>query len=236
MKFEFINRYPSLYLKKSRTVVVADIHIGKELKLLESGINFLNASENMADVLLKICKDKKSKSLIIIGDLKDSILYPDKKEYNLIKAFFDRFEGFEIRVAKGNHDSHLEEIFKLLRINAIIEKEIFIEDAVLLHGNALPSEEAMNKKIMFSAHAHAIIEKNNNERVWLKAPIGFGAMKYYKQFNPKEKLILVPHFNNILSGLDVSRIYNFMPIFRNNIFDFKKISIFDLEGKRKNLH
>ena len=119
MKIEFINGFPSVYIKEINAVVIGDVHIGKELSLSKIGVQFINATEVMAENAAMLCRIKNAKKLIILGDVKESILYPDKKEYELIKKFFDRLSEFEVFIVKGNHDSHLTEIFEVLNIKVI---------------------------------------------------------------------------------------------------------------------
>ncbi len=230
-EFEFIKGFPALYLKSSSAIVIGDLHIGKELKLAQSGIKFLNATQVMANTVMKLCKYKKAKRLVLLGDVKESILYPDKYEYNALADFFNALKGLEIIITKGNHDSHMEEILKILNVDAIVDKEITLGNTVLMHGNALPSENAMTEKLIIMAHAHAVLEKNKNERVWIKASIGTTFKKYYEGVNKKEELIITPQFNDILSGMDIAKVKEFIPVLRNNIFDFRKIKVYGLDGK-----
>ncbi len=230
MNFEFVKGVPIGYIKKFSCLVIGDIHLGKELKFENKGVTFINVNKKMLENLSDICSQKKIKKIIVLGDIKESIMYPDKNEYSLIKEFFEgiKKKGIDIFIAKGNHDGHLEEVFKQIKINAVIDKEIFLDDFVFMHGNALPSDEAMMKKYLVVAHAHAVY---NGEPIWIKTIIGKDVKKEYKKFNKKEKLILVPHFNPLLSGLELEKVEGFMPIFRNNIFSFKNKKVFTLNGK-----
>ncbi|MEM0200964.1 MAG: metallophosphoesterase [Candidatus Micrarchaeaceae archaeon] len=219
-----------MYIKDSSCLVIGDLHLGKELKFENEGITFLNVTKTISKTLIDVFKKKKIKKLIILGDIKESIMYPDKKEYELLKEFFNPIEkqGIEILIAKGNHDGHLEEVFKQIKINATINKEIFFEDFIFMHGNSMPSQKAVLKKYIIIAHSHSIYKGN---RIWIKAKIGKNAKKIYKEVNPRIQLIVVPHFNPLLSGLELEKINEFIPMFRNNVFDFKNKKIFTLNGK-----
>ena len=230
-EFEFIKGFPALHLESYSAIVIGDLHIGKELKLAQSGIRFLNVTQIMANTVLKLCRSKKAKKLILLGDIKESILYPDKEEYNALGNFFNTLKDLEIMIAKGNHDSHMEEILKVLNVDATVDKEITLGNVVLMHGNALPSENAMMEKLIVMAHSHAVLEKNNNERIWIKASIGTEFKEYYDEVNKKEELIITPQFNDILSGMDITKVKEFIPVLRNNIFEFKKIKVYGLDGK-----
>ena len=230
MNFEFVNGLPVGYIKNFSCLVIGDLHLGKELKFENKGITFVNINEKISKTLTDVFSKRKVKKIMILGDVKESIMYPDRNEYLLLKRFFESIQEnkIEIFIAKGNHDGHLEEVFKQIKINVTINKEVFLGDFVFMHGNALPSQEAMLKKYLVVAHAHAVY---NGESVWIKTGIGKNAKKAYKKINEKEKLILVPHFNPLLNGLELDKVGDFMPIFRNNIFSFENKKVFTLSSK-----
>lgn len=230
MKFEFVKGLPIGYIKKFSCLIIGDLHLGKELKFESRGVTFLNVTKKISENLIEVCSEKKIKKIIILGDVKESILYPDKNEYFLLKEFFEDLQkhGIEILIAKGNHDGHLEEVFNQIKINAKIDSEIVIEDFVFMHGNAMPSVEAMLKKYIVIAHAHPTY---NGERIWIKTVIDKMSKKSYKKVNSKAQLIVVPHFSPLLTGLELEKVEEFLPVFRKNIFSFKNKRIFTLEGK-----
>ncbi|MGC8479429.1 MAG: metallophosphoesterase [Candidatus Micrarchaeia archaeon] len=230
MNVEFVKEYPILYIKDISCLVIGDLHIGKEDLFKNRGVVFLNATKRMSQILEKEINEKKAEKLVLLGDIKESIMYPEKKEYLLLKEFFEVIKNkIKIYITKGNHDGHIEEIIDMMGIKAKIKNEILIKDYAFLHGNGLPSNKAILKKYIISAHAHAV--DDNGKRIWITAPLGKGALELYKPVNKKCKLIIVPQFNELLTGLNINKVATFLPMLRKDIFSIKKAQYFYLNEK-----
>jgi metallophosphoesterase superfamily enzyme len=57
-------------------LVVPDLHIGMELGLSRKGVHLFNATDRMAERIKRIMRFS-LENLIILGDVKESILYPE---------------------------------------------------------------------------------------------------------------------------------------------------------------
>jgi metallophosphoesterase superfamily enzyme len=153
----------------------------------------------------------------------------------LIGFFKELDKHFDIKVVLGNHDAHLNEA-----ISESCTNELLLGRAALLHGNKWPSEEAIKKEIIVTAHNHiavTLFDKNNafyKEKAWLIAPIEKGgATKFYKTPRAR-KLIVMPAYNDLILGMPVNKMShkeNINPLFRNNIFDYNKAEIYTIRGE-----
>ncbi len=215
-------------------IVVGDLHLGLERKLYEKGIKMHTASEVMANTLMKIADDYKTKSIILLGDVKESILNPDVGERRSINQFFDALNGFDIKIASGNHDSRLGDLVK-----APIEDEIIMGNVALLHGNAWPSEAAMQKDYLIVAHNHVAVafkDKNGRayaQKAWLVSGLdSAGAKKRYKKFNAEIKLVVMPAFNDLIIGMPVNAVSDshINPLFRNRVFNYEESEVYSMDG------
>ncbi len=228
----FLNGRPALYLKKDRVLVAGDLHIGVELGMKEKGLFFNKAAEKMASSLLETCKLSGAKSVALLGDVKDSIGVPPREEVEALKEFFAQMHGIEVRIAKGNHDAYLERILKGMGANASVEKEILLGEAALMHGNAWPSDGAMEKQHIITGHGHIAAQVNGRtEKAWLVAGAGKMAAKIYERCNEGIKLVVAPAFNPLITGTRINeRTRSFIPLFKGDVFDFNSAKVYALDG------
>ena len=223
MLVSFIVGEPALLIKKERIIVVSDLHLGMEERLREKSFHFPQASKKLGERIFDIYKKYNAREIILLGDIKESIGYPTISEYRDMGDFFHELEDAKLRIAKGNHDAHIGKIFDRLGIDAEISREILLKDLALMHGNALPSEEAMDKKVLIAGHGHASANVNGNyEKVWV-------VIKKKKGF---PELIIMPPFNKLILGSDVSENFAYhMPMLRAGFFDLRRAEIYNLDGE-----
>ncbi len=222
------------FLKK-RYIILGDLHIGYEKRLIKQGIHIYNITDMMSREIINLSKIYKTKNIILLGDIKDSILHPEQIELESIKKFFNNLKDLNITIANGNHDAFLDNI-----INVKTQHELYLGEVALLHGNRFPSKEAMKRKVLVTAHNHIAvnIELGNNtfvkEKAWLIANINNEvATSFYKEIKTKN-LIVLPAFNPMIIGKSVNsnlKNKNINPLFNNNIFDYNNSQVYDLSGK-----
>ena len=152
-------------------LVIGDLHIGMERNLRERGVH-VDATAQLSDRIRKLVKEFSIDKVILLGDIKESILYPDAAEARLVRSFFERLGDLDIEVIAGNHDAHLQEL-----ISNRISRELIIGRFAFLHGDKRPSEKAMLCDYLITAHSHPavrIIDKNGavyEEKVWVVANV-----------------------------------------------------------------
>ncbi|MDE1767921.1 MAG: metallophosphoesterase family protein [Candidatus Micrarchaeota archaeon] len=232
MSISFINAVPALLVEKERVVVAGDLHIGMESKFADSGVMFPNPARRMAEELLLICKENDSKKVVLLGDVKDSLANMVRTDMLMLKEFFDVMKGIDVNIVKGNHDANLDQILGGMGFNIPIAKELLLDDVALMHGNALPSEEAVMKKYIVCGHGHIAAHLNGvDSKAWLVAPSGEGMKEHYKKYNKGIKFVAAPAFNRLIIGSRVSReTEEHIPLLNNKLFDFAKSDTYDLYG------
>lgn len=216
-------------------LVIGDLHIGAERRFIDKGIRLYEANELMAKEILGIASEFKVKDVILLGDIKDSIMHPDRRELMSIKALFNALEGYRVRVIRGNHDAYISEI-----TSAEVREELLIGRFALLHGNKWPSAKAMQKDYIMTAHNHISVTLKDKRggyyryKAWLIAKINEKeASKRYKRFNKNAKLIMMPAFNALIMGTPIQKHNsgNINPLVRNNVFDYASGSVYNLYGE-----
>jgi metallophosphoesterase superfamily enzyme len=233
MKISFIRGSPALMIKTGRILVASDLHIGNEFKLARSGIHFTNATKRMAQDLLETYKKNRARRLVLLGDIKESIGYPPREEFEAIASFFHAFRDIDVSIVRGNHDAHLSEILKRIGISLFPVNELIIDGIALLHGNGMPSEAAMKKDYIIAGHSHiAVNAEGRASKGWLVAGAGKGAPNEYARFNKRIKLIVMPAYNSLITGVSVNDRDDWtMPLFRRKVFNASTAKAYDLNGK-----
>ena len=216
-------------------MIIGDLHIGAERRLAHKGIHIYDAVDVMLGKVKALLKEYGADSLIILGDVKDSILYPAAPEAMCVKRFFDGLKDYDVVVTRGNHDPHLEEI-----VSVRVVDELVINGFAFLHGHRWPTESAMRCAYIFAGHNHvavSFVDKNRgfyNQKAWLVSELNRkAALEKYPNVNKEIKLVVMPAFNDLIIGMPVNEVYdeNLSPLFRNNIFDYNKGKIYSLRGE-----
>lgn len=233
-EFRIIRGYPAVYLRGENAVVISDNHLGAEFRLFREGFSFPGASMKQAEEIVEICRMTGAKKVISLGDVKDSILYPPSEEYSSIQQFFRKLEDIKFIICRGNHDSHLGEILEKIGANATISKEFSTESSAFLHGNAMPSESLMKKRMIFIGHGHFSAKILGFERkAFILSKPGEGISLIYKKWDRRIRLLALPSFSRLVFGTDIcsSRTSN-IPLFRRHVFEVEGSAIFTTDGKK----
>lgn len=211
-------------INAKRYVVAGDLHIGRDLRISKLGIHVYGTAEAMAARLKKIARAFSAERIILIGDIKDSILHPQAQERINIARFFDAISELTTAVVLGNHDAMIE-----LPRGVKAHKEILIGKFAFVHGHAMPTEAAMQKAHLVAAHDHpAFAGPLREEKAWVVCKIDESvAAKFYKRPNPELEIISIPAFNPLVAGGTGGSIN---PLFRNRVFSMDRASIYGLDG------
>ncbi len=234
VRFLYGNAALLLHDKEQRHLVLGDLHLGLEKKLYDKGVHLYGAAEHMARQVVALAKENKTDNVILLGDIKESIMYPDSTERQGIDEFFSLLDGLKIRIAVGNHDGHLGEL-----IGVPIADEIILGNVTLLHGHMWPSDDAMTKDYIIVAHNHVAVSFKDekgafyNQKAWLVASVDIeGASARYKSINNSIKLVVMPAFNDLITGKAVNEVEetHINPLFRNKIFDYANATVYSMDG------
>jgi hypothetical protein len=221
---------------KGRYLVVGDLHIGLESEFIRKGINLYSATEFMANKIKAIAEAQEVHGIIVLGDVKESVLYPTVSDRKKIADFFSSLERYDIIITKGNHDPHLDEV---LGGKVNIVDEYVVDGYAFLHGHKWPSEAAMGCGTIFAAHNHIavqIIDENKGiytQKAWLVAKLNAdAAMERYKTFSNKSKLVILPAFNDLIVGTPVNKVIGdkLSPLLRSHTFEYETAQIYGMQG------
>ncbi|MGC8939407.1 MAG: metallophosphoesterase [Candidatus Bathyarchaeia archaeon] len=222
--------YPAAIIKtqKTRTLVIADLHIGWEMALAEKGIHIPTQTPRLLKTLLMLIFKHKPDELLILGDVKHTVAKAELGEWQDIPEFFNELKNHvkEITVIRGNHDGNLEpllpENIKLLPATAIT-----IGNIGLFHGHRWPPPTLLKCETLVMGHVHPVLAFKDpagfrvTKQVWIKAKCGVTELAetllqkhgIKVEKNPEEKLwerykikpktkwlFIMPSFNDSLGG------------------------------------
>jgi uncharacterized protein len=219
----------AVFLRKSKTLILSDIHIGYEEALNKKGILIPRHQFRLTyDKLNELLKKIKPNKIIINGDLKHEFGIISETEWRHTIKIVDLFLSFtpNLFLIKGNHDKILEPITK--KRNLSVLDYLIIEDLLIIHGDKLPLDDLLRKiKTIIIGHEHPAISISNYPRVEEYKCFILGKYK-------TKNLLVLPSFNLITNGTDILKEKLLSPfinkfdefnvyIVGDKIFDFGKV-------------
>jgi len=228
---------------EKRTLVVADLHIGLEWGLQESGIHIPSGTAELANALLGCLKKSGAEELLFIGDLKHNVPRASGQEYRELPAFISEFTGrARVNVIPGNHDGGIKNVLGAEADVVIHPVSGIVMDGVgFLHGHTWPGEPLLRCGTIVCAHNHPKVRLTDEvghavtERVWLRSPLAAQPLvERYPDLRvgdvPRE-LIVMPAFNPRCGGMVVNEEPVLIgPLFANGIADLERTRVYMLDG------
>ena len=217
---------------KTKTLVIADPHLGWEMALQEKGIHVPSQTPKLLKKLTSLLSKYKPDALLILGDVKYTVVKAELGEWRDIPDFFTELKNHisDIGIVRGNHDANLEPLLpenvKLLPATGTI-----IGDIGLFHGHKWPSPMLLKCKTLVMGHLHPVVVFRDpagfriTRQVWIKAKCNTeglskillqkhgvkiegtpeATVKKHYNFNPKtSQIFIMPSFNDFLGGRPIN--------------------------------
>ncbi|MBI4147768.1 metallophosphoesterase [Candidatus Woesearchaeota archaeon] len=214
-----------LFLESFKTAIIADLHLGYEEALKFEGVlvpRFLckDLMKRIEPVLVKL----KPKRVVINGDFKHEFGTVMKQEWRDTLRFIDFLSRHcgEIVIVKGNHDVFLGAIAS--RRNVRVEKELWLGDILVAHGDELPVTSP-KPKIIIIGHEHPAVTLRSGVRAEKYKCFLVGKWK-------RSVLIVQPSCNLATEGTDVLRSELLSPFLQRDISEFQ---VFVVDEKAQEL-
>lgn len=218
------------------SLVVADLHIGKEEELRQAGFTLPSQAKKMGEEIALQVKELQSRRLIILGDLKHQFPRSTGLERRDVPRFFDVLEGSvsDVHLVQGNHDGNISYI--LPRWVSLHGAEgLRMDDVGYVHGHAWPSSEVMEAETLLMGHSHPTIlfpdrlGFRNIERCWVRAPFVASDSRYPRL---PEELIILPAFNEFSGGTTVNETGSRLlgPVLNSGIVRMEEARVYLLDG------
>jgi len=188
----------ALWLNKSKTLVIADLHIGYEEALNKQGVlvprMMFGEMKKELEELLRL----KPKIIVVNGDLKHEFGEISKQEWFETLDILDiLMKKSEVVLIRGNHDTILGPIAKKKGLK--IKDYHVIDDIAIMHGNKIIENKEIDKcKVIIIGHEHPAI----SIREGVKSEI----YKCFLKGKWKSKILMVmPSFFSVFEGSDVRK-------------------------------
>jgi len=217
----------ALYLKKYKTLILADMHLGYEELLNEQGILMprINFKEIKKEIngIFKMLKESalEVKEIVINGDLKHEFGEISKQEWREVLQMIDFLQKFckKIVLIKGNHDNILGPLANKKNLE-IVDVVVFGNIAVL-HGHKILEDKIKGRKILIIAHEHPAVGIRENGRV--------ERVKCFLKGKWRGKtLIVMPSLLSVTVGTDILQQKLLSPFLQIDLSNFE---IFAVEDK-----
>jgi len=232
-----IQGLPALILdSKEKTVCIADIHLGYELELRESGFNIPDQTAKIAESIVRIAEGDR---LLILGDVKHTIPYATKFESARLSRFFktllERYAS--ITVVTGNHDGALRE--SLPRdVEILPPKGLVVSSIGFSHGHSWPSEDVMRSNTLVIGHIHPALRlkdrlgARNSIKCWLRGKVHKKPLKARYSDVRISETVVMPAYNPLLIGTAVNEEedYGVSPLLRSKAIVPREQRAYTLDG------
>ena len=129
-------------------LVIADVHIGFESGFASGGICLgkESSARKSAQRILKMMKESKSDSLVLLGDIKSGTSKITGYEWRNVPQFFDELGDIDIILVPGNHDGNISRLVPD-SVSISSQSGVIIDGVLLTHGHAMPSEKSSSAGI-----------------------------------------------------------------------------------------
>ncbi|MGA2387188.1 MAG: metallophosphoesterase [Candidatus Bathyarchaeia archaeon] len=217
---------------KTKTLLIADPHIGWEMQLQEKGIHVPSQTPKLLNKLTAIVDEYKPQRLVIVGDVKYTVVSSELGEWHDVPDFFAKLQSHvgEIAVIRGNHDANIEPLLPE-KVELLPATGVAIGDVGVFHGHKWPSPALLGCKTLVMGHLHpAVVFRDPigfkiTRQVWMRAKLdaealakillqkhrvkieGTAAETLWKHYGVKpeaREILIMPSFNDFLGGRPVN--------------------------------
>lgn len=186
-----------LLIKKTKTLILGDLHFGHEEELHRNGILIpTNQFKDIMQETKQIVEETKPTLIILNGDVKHNFGLITRAEWKNITEYFSYLKSkANVILIKGNHDKILKPIADKTGIDL---KDYHEENnTYITHGHEMPKDlNYQAAKTIIIGHEHPAIALKDGARVekfkcFLKGKTG------------KKDIIIMPSLTRINEGTDV---------------------------------
>jgi hypothetical protein len=218
--------------KKTKTLLIADPHIGWEMELQKKGIHVPSQTPKILNKLTAIITKYKPQRLVIVGDVKYTVISGEMGEWHDIPDFFAKLQSYvdDIAVVRGNHDANIEPLMPE-NVEFLPATGAVVGDVGVFHGHKWPSPTLLRCKTLVMGHLHPVVVFRDPagfkiiRQVWMRANCDSEALakillqKYnvkiegtiaetlQKHYNVKlraKEIFIMPSFNDFLGGRPIN--------------------------------
>ncbi|TGC11421.1 metallophosphoesterase [Methanolobus halotolerans] len=242
---------PALVVEnETKTLVIADIHLGIEWDLYRSGISIPSRMQYGLDRVLRHIKQESPGRIILLGDLKHNIPRISWQERDEIPYFLESLAEYaEIDIFPGNHDGGIECLVpKRADIRVHPVRGSIIDGVGYFHGHTWPDPGLLSAEYIITAHNHPTIRLTDSlgyvvtEQSWIRTRLKPDVLRgHFRNLDLQAgkvkwkgpELIIVPSFNELCGGIAFNEILHdglLGPMFSSGAVDIDDAQVYLLDG------
>jgi putative SbcD/Mre11-related phosphoesterase len=226
-----------------RLLAAADLHLGYEVELAREGVYLPGQLQNTIERMLALLREWRPDTLLLLGDVKHRVTGVSWRESRqvteLLLALREHVD--EIIITPGNHDAGIL-VLASGQARVTSGRGVSIGEVWAMHGHCWPPPEAAEAKLILMGHTHPSVSfargPGSRRRVFLHSKTERDLLarllseksgrQSQKRLRGEVGLIVLPHFNNALQGIDISQLSRagrVSPLLRPEAFDLFSSSI-----------
>ena len=243
---ELVPLIPEPALIVDGSLVIADIHIGIEHELSQSGIHIPTQVQRRIDRVLRYLEDTKADRVILLGDIKHNVPWTSRCEWEDIPHFLRSIaERATVDIVPGNHDSGLAYLVPRgedLRINLHRSKGFALENIGFMHGHTWPAFDLLSCDSVVMGHLHPSVRlvdplgHFSSQPVWIRTHFVEQVLRdRYPDLDrfANPRVIIMPAFNELAGGIAFNEAtYDTLlgPLFTNRALELETAEVYLLDG------
>jgi len=218
--------------EEKKTLLVADPHIGWEIALQQKGIHVPSQTPKILNKLISLLAEYKPKELVILGDVKYTVVSSELGEWHDVPDFFEKLRAYigDVAVVRGNHDANIEPLLPE-NVRLLPAAGEVIGDVGVFHGHKWPSPGLLGCKTLVMGHLHPVVVFRDpagfklSRQTWIRASCDSEALakillkkhnvkvegsvaetlvRHYGVHLEAQELFIMPSFNDFLGGRPVN--------------------------------
>jgi putative SbcD/Mre11-related phosphoesterase len=233
---------PALVVENTfKTLVIADVHLGIEWELYQSGFSIPSQVEKRKARIRGYIAKVKPERIVLLGDVKHNVPITSWQEKQEVPLFLKELSASApVDIVPGNHDGDIE---NLMPENVTVQgMRGFVLDIVgYFHGHTWPDAELLSASHVVMSHNHPTVRFTDSlghavsEEVWIRTHFIEKALKeHYGDIRWKNpEVIIMPAFNELCGGIPFNESIHeelLGPVFANHAIELEKARAFLLDG------
>jgi putative SbcD/Mre11-related phosphoesterase len=244
---------PALIVENTiRVLVVADIHLGMEWDLQNSGIVIPSQSAKGLKRMMNYVGSSNPDRIVLLGDLKHNIPHISWQERQEVPRFIEHIaQKIPIDISPGNHDGDMEFLLRFIPegLEVILQpaKGFILDGVGYFHGHTWPAAELLSCDHIIMAHNHPTIRftdtlgSSSTEPAWIRTSmIRQPLEEHYCSDNEKlawadPQVIIMPAFCELCGGVAFNESLHddlLGPVFSSMAVDIDSAEAYLLDGTR----
>ena len=164
----------AIYWQKKKTLLVADLHIGKSTHFRKHGIAVpARVATSNLDKLSQTIENYDIEHIIILGDLFHSKI---NQEWEVFVKWRKDYTSIEVSLVIGNHDILKKEQYHSAIINVF--RKLSVGPFLCIHDIHQVKNKKQVTPYILSGHVHPAVELRNKGRQRLKLPCFYFGQNY----------------------------------------------------------